>query len=130
MSTTGGSAPVSASATALDSLVSTPTGWLKPSPARALGADEIPGVIADYNMPPSAPRTPALMASELHGANGYLIDQFLQDGSNHRTDQYGGSIPNRARLLFEVMDALVSVWGGDRVAIRIGPGRYLQRNVR
>ena len=59
---------------------------------------------------------------ELHGANGYLIDQFLQDSSNKRTDQYGGSIENRSRLLLEAVESLVSVWGGDRVAVRIGPG--------
>src|SRR6202047_3993435 len=59
---------------------------------------------------------------ELHAANGYLIDQFLQDGSNHRTDAYGGSIENRSRLLLQVVKALISVWGGDRVAVRIGPG--------
>jgi 2,4-dienoyl-CoA reductase-like NADH-dependent reductase (Old Yellow Enzyme family) len=54
-------------------------------------------------------------------ANGYLIDQFLQDSSNHRTDAYGGSIENRSRLLLQVVKALISVWGGDRVAVRIGP---------
>jgi N-ethylmaleimide reductase len=58
---------------------------------------------------------------ELHAANGYLPDQFLQDGSNKRTDVYGGSIENRSRFLLEVAEAMVSVWGGDRVAVRIGP---------
>jgi N-ethylmaleimide reductase len=57
----------------------------------------------------------------VHGANGYLIDQFLQDGSNQRTDQYGGSIENRARLLLEVIDAVSSVWGSDRVGVRLSP---------
>jgi 2,4-dienoyl-CoA reductase-like NADH-dependent reductase (Old Yellow Enzyme family) len=59
---------------------------------------------------------------ELHAANGYLPDQFLQDGSNKRTDGYGGSIENRTRFLMEVVEALASVWGGNRVAVRIGPG--------
>ncbi len=58
---------------------------------------------------------------ELHAANGYLVDQFLQNGSNQRTDEYGGSIENRARFLSEVVAALVSVWGPDRVAVRIAP---------
>jgi N-ethylmaleimide reductase len=59
---------------------------------------------------------------ELHGANGYLPDQFLQDGSNRRTDAYGGSIENRSRFPLEVVAAMASVWGGERVAVRIGPG--------
>jgi N-ethylmaleimide reductase len=58
---------------------------------------------------------------ELHGANGYLPDQFLQDGTNKRTDSYGGSIENRSRFILEVLEAMVSVWGGPRVAARIGP---------
>ena len=59
---------------------------------------------------------------ELHAANGYLPDEFLQDGSNKRTDTYGGSVENRSRFLLEVVEAMVSVWGGNRVAVRIGPG--------
>jgi N-ethylmaleimide reductase len=58
---------------------------------------------------------------ELHAANGYLVDQFLQDGSNKRMDEYGGSMENRSRLLFEILTALISVWGADRVAVRLGP---------
>lgn len=58
---------------------------------------------------------------ELHGANGYLFDQFLQDGSNRRTDEYGGSIANRARLLLDATRAVISVWGADKVAVRLGP---------
>jgi 2,4-dienoyl-CoA reductase-like NADH-dependent reductase (Old Yellow Enzyme family) len=58
---------------------------------------------------------------EIHGANGYLLDQFLQDGTNKRTDQYGGSIENRARLALEVTDAVISVWGADRVGYHIAP---------
>jgi len=59
---------------------------------------------------------------EIHSANGYLLDQFLHDGSNKRTDQYGGSIENRARLLMEVTEAVVSVWGSDKVGLRLSPG--------
>jgi N-ethylmaleimide reductase len=72
--------------------------------------------------PRYARRLPALMAFELHGGNGYLPDQFLQDGSNKRTDAYGGSVANRSRFLLEIVEALVSVWGGDRVAVRFAPG--------
>ena len=70
---------------------------------------------------PNAPWMPASKGWELHAANGYLLDQFLQDGSNKRTDQYGGSIENRCRFLMEVVDALAGVWGMDRIAVRIGP---------
>jgi 2,4-dienoyl-CoA reductase-like NADH-dependent reductase (Old Yellow Enzyme family) len=58
---------------------------------------------------------------EIHGVNGYLLDQFLQDGSNHRTDEYGGPIENRARLMLEVADAMVSVWGAKRVGMHLAP---------
>jgi N-ethylmaleimide reductase len=58
---------------------------------------------------------------EIHSANGYLLDQFLRDGTNHRTDAYGGSVANRARLLLEVTEAVTDVWGGDRVGVRISP---------
>jgi len=58
---------------------------------------------------------------EIHGANGYLLDQFLQDSTNHRTDEYGGSIENRARLLLETTDAAISVWGADRVGVHLAP---------
>jgi N-ethylmaleimide reductase len=58
---------------------------------------------------------------EIHGANGYLLDQFLRDGTNRRTDAYGGSIVNRARLLFEVIEAATSVWGSDKVGLRLSP---------
>jgi N-ethylmaleimide reductase len=123
VSTTGGLTPVSASdGTFEGGVVSTPTGWLPPSVARALETSEIAGVVADYRKAAERAKAAGFDGVELHGANGYLIDQFLQDSSNHRTDQYGGSIPNRARLLLEVMDALTSVWGGDRTAVRLAPG--------
>ncbi len=121
--TTGGLTPVSASAGTFDGgIVSTPAGWKPPSPARALELSEIPQIVEDYRHAAERAKSAGFDGVELHGANGYLIDQFLQDGSNHRTDAYGGSIPNRARLLLEVMEALVSVWGTGRVAVRIGPG--------
>ena len=125
--TTGGSKPVTASVNPAywqdeSHRVSTPHGWVSPSPHRALDPAEIPGIIEDYRKAAERAKAADFDGVELHAANGYLIDQFLQDSSNHRTDAYGGSIENRARLLSEVVGALVSVWGGERVAVRIGPG--------
>jgi N-ethylmaleimide reductase len=118
---TNGATPVSPSGIPLEGLTSTPSGWLKPSPPRALDITEIPGIVEDYRRAAARAKAAGFEGVELHGANGYLPDQFLQDGSNQRTDAYGGSIENRCRFLLEVMQALVSVWGGDRVAVRIGP---------
>jgi N-ethylmaleimide reductase len=124
---TGGQEPVSASVDPAywndDShLISAPSGWVQPSPHRALEISEIPGIIEDYRKAAVRAKAAGFDGVELHGANGYLLDQFLQDGSNKRTDAYGGSIENRSRFLLEVIEALASVWGGDRVAVRIGPG--------
>jgi N-ethylmaleimide reductase len=106
-------------------LVSAPRGWVQPSPHKALELSEIAGIVEDYRKAARQAQAAGFDGIELHAANGYLIDQFLQDGSNKRTDAYGGSIENRARLLLDVVEALVSVWGGDRVAVRIGPnGRW------
>ncbi len=102
--------------------ISTPSGWVKPSPHRALDIHEIPGIVADYRRAAERAKAAGFDGVELHGANGYLLDQFLQSGSNQRTDKYGGSIENRSRFLLEVVAALVSVWGGNRVGVRIGPG--------
>ena len=105
--------------------VSTPSGWAKPSPHRALDVNEIPGVVEDYRKAAERAKAAGFDGVEFHAANGYLPDQFLQDGSNKRTDAYGGSIENRSRFLVEVVEAMVSVWGGNRVAVRIGPsGRW------
>jgi N-ethylmaleimide reductase len=121
--TTGGLTPMSASeGTYEGGIVSTPTGWKPPSPARALEISEIPQLVEDYRRAAERAKAAGFDGVELHGANGYLIDQFLQDGSNRRTDAYGGSIANRARLLLEVMEMLVAVWGKGRVSVRIGPG--------
>ncbi|HEY1784487.1 MAG TPA: nuclear transport factor 2 family protein, partial [Pirellulales bacterium] len=102
--------------------VSTPSGWAPPSPHRALDAGELSGIVADYRRAAERAKAAGFDGVELHAANGYLVDQFLQDGSNRRTDAYGGSIENRSRFLLEIVEALVSVWGGSRVAVRIGPG--------
>jgi 2,4-dienoyl-CoA reductase-like NADH-dependent reductase (Old Yellow Enzyme family) len=88
---------------------------------RALELSEIPGIVADYRKGAENAQRAGFDGVELHGANGYLLDQFLQDGSNHRTDEYGGPVENRARLMFEAVDAAVSVWGADRVGLHLAP---------
>jgi 2,4-dienoyl-CoA reductase-like NADH-dependent reductase (Old Yellow Enzyme family) len=88
---------------------------------RALDREEIPGVIEAYRQGAEFAQAAGFDGVELHGANGYLLDQFLQDGSNHRTDDYGGPIENRARLLLEATDAAISVWGADRVGMHLAP---------
>ena len=88
---------------------------------RALETSEIAGLVEDFRKAAINAKDAGFDGVEVHGANGYLLDQFLQDGSNQRTDQYGGSIENRARLLLEVVDAVSSVWGSDRVGVRLSP---------
>jgi N-ethylmaleimide reductase len=102
-------------------LVVTPDGFSQPSPHRALEAAEIAGIIEQYRAAAVNAKKAGFDGVELMAANGHLIDQFLQDNSNKRTDRYGGTIENRARLLFEVLDALISVWTSDRVGVRIAP---------
>jgi N-ethylmaleimide reductase len=102
-------------------LVVTPDGFSQPSPHRALEAAEIAGIIEQYRAAAVNAKKAGFDGVELIAANGHLIDQFLQDNSNKRTDRYGGTIENRARLLFEVLDALISVWSSDRVGLRIAP---------
>jgi N-ethylmaleimide reductase len=126
ISVTEGSVPVSASVSPAywedaNNLTSTPAGWVQPSPHRSLGTSEIAGIVEDYRRAAERAKAAGFDGIELHSANGYLLDQFLQNGSNKRTDTYGGSIENRARFLLEVVEALASVFGGDRVAVRIGP---------
>lgn len=88
---------------------------------RALETAELPGIVEDFRRGAENAKRAGFEGVEVHGANGYLIDQFLQDGSNKRTDSYGGSIENRARLLLEVVDAAISVWGSNRVGVRLSP---------
>ena len=102
-------------------LVVTPDGFSQPSPHRALETAEIAGIIEQYRAAALNAKKASFDGVELMAANGHLIDQFLQDNSNKRTDRYGGTIENRARLLFEAVAALVSVWGADRVGVRIAP---------
>lgn len=88
---------------------------------RAIRRDEIPGLIAAYQQGAENAQRAGFDGVEIHGANGYLLDQFLQDSTNRRTDEYGGSIENRARLLLEVTDAVTSVWGANRVGMHLAP---------
>jgi 2,4-dienoyl-CoA reductase-like NADH-dependent reductase (Old Yellow Enzyme family) len=88
---------------------------------RALGIEEIPGVIEAYRQGAENAQAAGFDGVEIHGANGYLLDQFLQDKTNHRTDDYGGPIENRARLMLEVTDAVISVWGAGRVGMHLAP---------
>jgi 2,4-dienoyl-CoA reductase-like NADH-dependent reductase (Old Yellow Enzyme family) len=91
-----------------------------PTP-RALDLDELPGVVASFRQGAEYAQAAGFDGVEIHGANGYLLDQFLQDGSNKRSDAYGGSVENRARLMLEVTDAVMSVWGRDRVGMHLAP---------
>ena len=88
---------------------------------RALETAEVAGVVEAFRQGARNAQAAGFDGVELHGANGYLLDQFLQDGSNHRTDQYGGSIENRARLMLECADAAISVWGPGRVGMHLAP---------
>jgi N-ethylmaleimide reductase len=101
--------------------VSTPSGWIPPSMHRALSISEIKQIIEDYRLASARALDAGFEGVEFHGGNGYLIDQFLQDSSNKRMDEYGGSIVNRTRFLMEVVAAVCTVWGGDHVAVRIAP---------
>ncbi len=116
-----GEAPVAPSAIAPKgnvSLVRPETPYITP---RALDLTEIPSVIDAYHRGAQNAQEAGFDGVELHGANGYLVDQFLQDSTNHRTDDYGGSIENRARLLLEVVDRLIAVWGSGRVGVHLAP---------
>ena len=100
------------------SLVRPKTAFVVP---RALETSEIPRIVAAYRDGAKRAKAAGFDGVEIHGANGYLLDQFLQDSTNTRTDAYGGSIENRARLMLEVADAVVSVWGANRVGMHLAP---------
>ena len=93
---------------------------------RALETAELPGIVEAYRQGAANAKAAGFDGVEIHGANGYLLDQFLEDSTNHRTDAYGGSVENRARLLLEVTDAVVSVWGPGRVGMHLSPRGDLQ----
>jgi len=117
----GGELPVAPSALPVEGDVHTPQGKKKFVIPRALDLDEIPGIIEQFRKGAENAKAAGFDGVEIHGANGYLLDQFLRDGSNRRTDKYGGCLENRLRLPLEVTEAVVSVWGIDRVGYRISP---------
>lgn len=118
----GGKLPVAPSAIKLtgDS-IHTPTGKQPYEVPRALETSEIPRVVEDYRRAAENARKAGFDGVEIHGANGYLIDEFLQSKTNHRTDQYGGSVENRFRFLKEIVAAVTSVWPANRVGVRLSP---------
>ncbi|NEQ27776.1 MAG: alkene reductase [Microcoleus sp. SIO2G3] len=116
-----GALPVAPSAIAPQGMASTYQGEQPFVTPRALDRAEIPGIVEQYRQGAKNALEAGFDGVEVHGANGYLLDQFLRDGSNQRTDDYGGSIENRARLHLEVTEAVVDVWGSDRVGIRLSP---------
>jgi 2,4-dienoyl-CoA reductase-like NADH-dependent reductase (Old Yellow Enzyme family) len=88
---------------------------------RALALGELPGIVEAYRQGAANARVAGFDGVEIHGANGYLLDQFLQDKTNHRNDAYGGPVENRARLMLEVTDAVIAVWGAERVGMHLAP---------
>jgi N-ethylmaleimide reductase len=117
----GGALPIAPSALPVEGDVHTP-GGKKPIPVpRALETGELPDIVGQFRHAAGNARTAGFDGVEIHGANSYLLDQFLRSGSNKRTDKYGGSLENRARLPLEVTKAVIEVWGGDRVGYRISP---------
>ena len=116
-----GEMPVAPSAIAAEGDAFTRAGPRKLPVPRALEAHELPNVVAEFHNAAQNAKTAGFDGVELHGANGYLLDQFLRDGSNWRQDAYGGSASNRARLPLEVTEAVIDVWGAERVGYRISP---------
>ena len=116
-----GGLPVAPSAVKPEGKAFTETGFQDFVAPRALATAEIAGIVEDYHRATVNARAAGFDGVEIHAANGYLIDQFLRDNTNQRTDGYGGSIENRARFLLEVTEAVVGAWSADRVGIRISP---------
>jgi N-ethylmaleimide reductase len=117
-----GAQPVSSSAKAIpNEMTHTPQGDKPYEVPRALRTEEIPGYVEMFKRAATNAQLAGFDGVQIHGAHGYLIDNFLRDGVNARTDAYGGSVPNRARFLLEVTDAAISVWDAGRVAVRVSP---------
>lgn len=117
----GGEAPVAPSNIRAGGTVYTAAGSVEPSQPRALETDEIAGIIDQYRHATRNARAAGFDGVEIHAANGYLLDQFLRDSTNRRTDRYGGSVENRTRLVLEVVEAVVQEWSASRVGIRLSP---------
>jgi len=116
-----GQAPVSSTARRAETKTFTRDGFVPVSSPRALSTDEIPAVVASYRSAARSAMDAGFDGVEVHGANGYLIEQFLRDSINDRNDEYGGPIANRARLLLEVMQAVAGAIGGGRTGLRLSP---------
>jgi N-ethylmaleimide reductase len=114
-------APIAPSAIQAEVRALLPSGPAIGSMPRAIKLLEIPSLVDEYRKGAERAKVAGFDGVEVHAANGYLIDQFLQDNSNQRTDAYGGTVENRTRFLLEVVEAVTSVWGSDRVGVRIGP---------
>ena len=120
-----GELPVAPSAIAASGQFYLPSGPATYPVPRALATAEIPGIVEDFGRAAQHAKDAGFDGVELHGAFGYLPDQFLQDGSNTRTDRYGGSAQNRARFMLEVVEAMIGVWGPERVGVKLSPSnRY------
>ena len=117
----GGVLPVAPSAIAAEGETLTEFGMQKVPTPRALESDEIPGIVEQYRHAAHCAKQAGFDGVEIHSANCYLLEQFIRDSSNRRSDHYGGSIENRTRLVLEVTEAVTEVWGGDRVGIRLSP---------
>ena len=122
----GGAAPVSASASTAPGHAHSYAGKQTYAQARPLALDEIPRLVEDYRRAAAHVRAAGFDGVQIHAANGYLIDQFLRDGSNHRTDAYGGPVRHRIRLLREVTQAVADVVGADRTGVRLSPNEPIQ----
>ena len=116
-----GAQPVAPSAIAIADEVRTPEGKKPYVVPRELRDDELPGIVAGFKQAAQNAKSAGFDGVEIHGANGYLLDEFLRDGSNKRSGSYGGTIENRARLTLEVLEAVSAVWGSERVGLRISP---------
>lgn len=116
-----GDLPVAPSAVKPDGQAFTPTGLKDFVTPRALETEEIPGIINDFKQAAQKAKDAGFDGVEIHAANGYLIDQFLRDGTNKRSDGYGGSIENRSKFALEITDAVCQVWDSSKVGIRLSP---------
>lgn len=116
-----GERPVAPSEIAARGKIAARNGEIDFAVPRALETDEIPAVVGQFEAAAGRAFAAGMDGVEIHGANGYLIEQFLKDGSNRRTDSYGGSVENRARFLLEVVDAVIARFGADRVGVRLSP---------
>lgn len=120
-----GRAPIAPSVVPFEGQALTRQGWVPVSPHRELALEEIPALVASFRQAAERAKRAGLDGVELHVANGYLMDEFLQDGTNKRTDAYGGTIAKRARLPLEVVEAFSAVFGASRVGVRVSPsGRW------